>query len=461
MKNKLLTIAVVILICGCTTVKRYKKVETVSADPNNDKVGIALFGTKVDAAKEEDNAKSLWELQGEGQAELIKSLNGRYKEDEKFIAQLNTKYLKPKEKKATDFTNKDLKLIFSISKKRDYSKLKDTKPAFTLADRIEYIKFTITIPDKTNLNFIKWNKFTTEYATIDIADVSFTQSLELAGSLGTSSTRGTEATETAETLAKKATTGSSFTPSASTKGTASKTEAQKVRYRYVQLNGKISDKVISIEQEGMREIDLNGNVIVDVNLKFDEIPEILSTAEGLKKDEKFAKVDDVKLILYPVLVPKVEGLPDKLDATLNYEYTYRHVVKGEKTFYEWDDEVEYITGASSKTITLFRKKDFVPAFAHIAKLGEDAKAFKDRTRLGIQETFGNKDTYELIFGSNSEAAEFLDWLRRFPVDKGKEDAALTMGSYTLKLRTGGTDTDLTYNEFKKVTKQMQNLSYYR
>src|SRR5688572_20890630 len=133
MNTKLFTLAMILLIAGCSTVKRYKRVDSVSSD--NTKIGMDLFGTKIEPAKEDDNTKSLWELQGEGQAELIKALNVRYKEDDKFTTQLSTKYLKPKEKKITDFTNKDLKLIFSISKKRDYSKLSQNETPFNLADR--------------------------------------------------------------------------------------------------------------------------------------------------------------------------------------------------------------------------------------------------------------------------------------------------------------------------------------
>jgi len=461
MKNQIYILALLLSMSGCTTVKRYKSIESTSSD--NTRVGLDLFGTKVEAAKEDDPSKSLWDLQAEGQAALINALNARNKDDEKFSAQLNGKYLKTKEKKITDYTNKDLKLIFSISKTRDYAGLKGANPPFTLADRIEYLKFSITIPDNTNLNFIKWNKFSTEYATVDVADMSFSQSVEVAGSLGSSSTSGSEQSSGAEGVVGKLTTGSALTPSISAKGSASKTETQKVKYRYVQLNGAISDKQIKIEQEGMREIDLTGNVIADVNLKFEEIPEVLVSAEGLKDAATgaFNPASKVKLLQYPVLVPRVAGLPATIEATLNYDYAYRHVRSRAKTYFEWDDRVSYITGSVSKTITLFRRKDYVPAFAHIAGVGEDALPFNGRTKLMLQEDFGAKNTFELIFNSNSEAADFLSWLTRYPLAGNNPNNPIILGSYRLRLRSAGADKDLTYSGFQAISGKMAALPYYR
>jgi len=461
MKTKTFLFSAGLLFIGCSTVKRYKKIETVSTD--NNRVTMNLFGTKIDVAKAEDNTKSLWDLQGEGQAELIKAFNTRYGENKNFDSQLNIRYLKPAEKKSTDFTNKDLKLIFSIAKKRDYTKLASSSTSYNLADRIEYLKFKVTIDAGTNLKFVKWNKFTSEYATVDIADVSFTQSLELNGSLGTSSTGGTEASSTVEGVAQKATTGSSFSPSISAKGSMSKTETQKVRYRYLQLNGAISDKEISIEQEGMREIDLTGNVIADVNLKFDEGIETLSAIDKLMaQDGTFNPMASVNLTTYTVTVPTIAGIPDEVNATLTYDYVYRHVVRGEKTFYEWDDKIEYVNGTSSQQITLFKKKDLVPGFAQLAKIGEDRLAFNARTRLIIEENFGAQNTYELIFSSNTEAAAFLDWLTRFAVGTGHENDPIVLGSYKLRLRANQTDSDVTHNIVSTTLKnKMQVLPYYR
>lgn len=441
---------------SCTTVKRYKSIEKTTADTSS-LVSIDLFGTKVDPAKEDDNSKSLWELQAEGQAELIKVIDKRNADDEKFIAGLNNKYLRAKEKITTDYTAKDVRLVFSISKKRDYSQIAAKSPSYTLGDRIEYLKFNITVPDSLNLNFIKWNKFSTEYVTIDVADVTFNQSLEATASTGIASSIGTE--KTVDDV--KSTTSNSVNPSVNAKGTISKAETQKVRFRYLSLNGKISDKSISIEQEGMREIDLAGNVIADINLKFDENTETLTTVEGYKTPAGvYNTPDQIKVLLNGVTVPVLSGLPELIDATLSYEYVYRHISKGAKTFYEWDDEVEYISGHDQKSIHLFKKKDYLPGFCNIAQIGQDALPANQRTRVAIIDNISG-DTYEMIFPSLAAAQDFRNWLIKYTVAPADMNKPIIIGTYKLLLRSGGLDADLTKHTFNAIRNNMQALPYYR
>jgi hypothetical protein len=441
---------------GCTTVKRYKSIENTATDVNH-LVSIDLFGTKVDAAKEDEKTKSLWDLQAQGQAALIKALAARNSNDDKFTTALNAKYLKEKEKVITDYTTKDVRLVFSISKKRDYLELSKNNPTFQIGDRIEYLQFDITIPDTTNLNFIKWNKFTTEYATIDVADVSFNQSLEVDASTGLTSTASNETT-----VDSKKTSGSnSLAPSVTAKGTTGKTEAQKVRYRYVALNGKISDKQISIEQEGMREIDLAGNVIADVNLKFDENPETLATVEGYKAaDGSYNTPDKLKIVLYTAMVPALATLPATINANLTYQYAYRHIAKGEKTFYEWDDKIEYLKGVGTKIIPLFKKKDYLPAFFNIARIGQDAIAANNRTRI-VLEDVNSGDITEMIFSSLGAAQEFSNWLIGYNPAAADINKPIVAGTHKLLLRANGTDSPLTKPSFNSIKSNMQVLAYYR
>ena len=444
------------MLPSCTTVKRYKSIKNARLDTNN-LVSIDLFGTKVDAAKEDNNSKSLWDLQAEGQAELIKALDKRNSDEEKFASALNAKYLKEKEKLVTDYTSKDVRLIFSISKKRDFMELAKCRPKFTLADRIEYVQFDITIPAKIELNFIRWNKFITEYATIDVADMSFNQSLEVSASTGISSGVGSEKTVGNE----KATESSTFSPSLNAKGTISKTEAQKLRYRYVALNGTINDKKISIEQEGMREIDLNGNVIVDINLKFVEILEKLTTVEGCKTPEGvYNTPDKMKIVLFTAHVPYIIGLPDTIKAILHYQYVYRHVKKGAKTYYEWDDKIEYLKGDSVKTISLLKKKDYLPDFYNLAQIGQDSQSFDQRTRIILTDTI-SKDTLEMIFPSLSDAQEFWVWLNKYNLTPGDSNKPIVVGSYKLFFRNGSKNIDLTKQVFNSIKSNMAVLPYYR
>ncbi len=453
---KHLPVAIFVLLLSCNTVKRYQAIKTSGTD-NDTLVTIDLFGTKVDATKDLDTSKSLFDLDAEGQAELIKEFAKRNADEEKFVAALNNKYIKAKEKMVTDYTSKDARLVFSISKKRNYLQLTQDNPSFNLGDRIEYIQFEVAIPDAINLNFIKWNKFTTEYANIDVADMTFNQSLAVTAGTGISSGFSTENTVDTE---KKTKSGGS-TPSISATGTIGKTEVQKVRYRYVSLNGKISDKKISIEQEGMREIDLSGNVIADVSMKFDEFPETMASVENYKTAAgAYNMPEKIKVVLYTAMVPALAGLPATIDATLSYQYVYRHVIKGEKTFYEWDDEIAYLKGESSKKITLFKKKDYLPAFYNISKEGEDALRSNQRTRLVLQDT-NSRDETEMIFSSLTAAQEFMNWLTRFDPAPADINKPIVLGSYKLLLRKPSGDAALTKQSFIAIMSTMQVLTYYR
>ena len=78
-----------------------------------------------------------------------------------------------------DFTRKELLMVFTVSRDRDYARLNDPSGRFSPADRIEYLKLTLQIPQENQLKFTRWNRYATEYGEINIADVSFSRSLEL------------------------------------------------------------------------------------------------------------------------------------------------------------------------------------------------------------------------------------------------------------------------------------------
>jgi|GEM_PF-1087047 len=459
MKNSYLLLLAV-LFFSCTTVKRYKSIKSSSLD-NNNLVTVDIFGTKVEATKEEDNSKSLWDLNAEGQAEFIKTLSTRNPDNDKFSTSLNSKYLKPKDKQVTDYTSKDLKMIFSIGKKRDYTNIDKTTSTYTLADRIEYLSMKITIPSSIKLKFLKWNKFITEYGSVDIAGVTFNKSFEATAGMGISNSFTRNKTGENRTTSNV----NGFTPEISSTGTISNSETQNVKYRYVSLNGKLNDKEIMLEQEGMREIDLNGNIVIDVNLKFDETPETLSLIEGYKTATgTYNTPDKLKMILYTAMVPVVAGLPTSIDAKLEYKYAYRHVAKGEDTFYEWDDVVEYKTGTAEKTITLFTKQDYqknyVPDFYNISRIGEDATTANNRTRIAVIDST-TSIPYEMIFSSLASAREFWEWLVKYTPATADMDKPIVLNTFQLTLRSDGNDTPLTKRLLETNLHSLDILKYYR
>ncbi len=376
--NLLLFVTIMIfLVNGCSSVKRYKSASWKGED--NSLVNMELFGTRLEQAVTEKQDRNLWDLSAGAQTQMIQILNERYPHNEQFMGALSKRYLDGGFSLPADLTRMDLKMVFTISKERDYQKLNESSSRFSPADRIEYLKFSLEIPPEYNLGFSGWNRYTTEYGEIEIADVSFSTSLDLE----------------ADGMVKETDAGG--------KTSFSRNEQQEVKARYLKLNGSISDKIISVEEEGTREIDLTGNVIANVSLEFDGFPERIAFPQFAGEDTHLpGKVSLAGFSFADVMVPRMEEAPDTITASLKFEYVYRHVQSGGKTFVEWDDHVEYYTGKVNKQIPLFLKRDYIPGFYCIGSTSDPDKQLK------VKEG-GNKE-YLLQFVNYSDARRVVEFL---------------------------------------------------
>ena len=364
---------------GCTSVKRYKS--AIWKEQDNSLVDMELFGARLTQPGSEVSDRNLWDLSASAQTQLIQILDKRYPNNAQYISALSKQYLSDGTLSPMDLTKKDLRMVFTIKRQRDFSALNQASSRFSPADRIEYLKFSLELPSRYKLRFTHWNRYTTEYGEIEIADVSFSTSLDL------------DADGTIELT------------DAGGKASFSRNEQQEVRSRYLKLNGSISDQVISIEEEGTREIDLTGNVTVDVSMEFDGFPERIAIPLFLGEDQggnSPAEVTSLRFV--DVLVPRLDEAPDTLFAMLNLEYVYRHVQSGWKTFAEWDDRVEYYSGSIKKQVTLFLKEDYLPVFYCI---GID---HPDRAHVKIRKETGKE--YLLQFKDYTDASRVMEWLER-------------------------------------------------
>ncbi|HER07952.1 MAG TPA: hypothetical protein ENO20_03485, partial [Bacteroides sp.] len=298
------------LLSGCTSLKRYKSATFKAAD--NSLVGMDLFGYQLTPSETSPAGKNLWELSASAQTQLIQILDARYPDNTQFIQALNYEYLTAGAVPYDDYTGKNLRMVFTISKKRNYAALRGGVQAghFSPADRIEYLKFSLKIPAETNLRFTEWNRFSTEYGEIEIGDISFTRSLDL---------------DAEGTIAERADLDGAVS--------LDRTEKQKVRSRYLKLNGSISEHQIEIEEEGTREIDLTGNVIVDVSVDFSAFPERITVPLFSRDEQAGEGASGLEALTFiDVLVPRMEDIPDTITGILELEYVYRHVRSGWKTF---------------------------------------------------------------------------------------------------------------------------------
>lgn len=364
------------ILCGCTSVKRFKTAAYKGED--NRLVELDLFHTRLSADPVSVKEKNLWTLSANAQTRLIQILDERYPDNEQFMSVLSGNY-GTENNQWEDYTQKDLRMVFTLSKNRDYQVLNDPRGLFSPADRIEYFRLSLEIPDAYRLRFHEWNRYVTEYGEIHIADVSFSRNLDL----------GLEGSPAGVDMGTGASLG--------------RNEKQELSKRYLKLNGSISDQHMVIEAEGTREVDLTGNISADVSLQFDAFPEVLMVPVFLAGENGERVLADLKFL--DVLVPAMREAPDTIFADLRMSYIYRHVDSGWKTFAEWDDGVEYYRGTIKKEVPLFLKKDYLPGFFCIGtgKGGESA----------IQLFLRPGREYLLQFRDYREAYAFLEWLENY------------------------------------------------
>ncbi len=372
MRYKLFLLAglfVLFWITSCTSVKRFQSVEYKGRD--NALVDVELFRSSLANETLPQQDMNLWNLSANAQTRLVQILDERYPDNAQFMSALSRDYRLNGESTMEDFASKELLMVFSVTRKRDYPRINDQAGRFSPADRIEYLKLSLEIPEENRLKFTRWNRYATEYGELEIADVSFSRSLELdaAGDPG-----GVDM---------------------GAKASLSRNERQVVETRYLKLNGSLNDTQMVLEEEGTREMDLTGNISANVSLEFEAFPERVV-------EPFFSDSGDLVIQFRDVLVPALEWAPDTLFATMKLEYIYRHVQSGWHTYAEWDDKVEYYEGRVKKRVPLFTKADYLPGFYCIGEEHEDRDALKIKGENGKE--------YLLQFLDYSAASRFMAWL---------------------------------------------------
>lgn len=428
MKKIFVHITAIVLIVftgGCSTLGRYRCLK--NPGENDSLADISVFGFRLSEQKTPDGSKTLWDFNADAQSQLLKILNTRFRGNEDFLNSINYKYQKDNQPAAEkDYTSKDLKMIFSVSKSRlPVSDIEsEKKKVFSAADRIEYVKIKLIL-DTPDLKFTGWNLFATEYGTIDIATVTNTREIELSTNPASSISTGSATTD-------------SKTKDFSTTGKAnlSRKEEQALKYRYIKLNGQLNDKQIILEEEGTREIDLAGNIIADVSLKFNSLPCVLTKITGLKNDSagKFNPTEKLRVEYKLVLVPWMSSDSEQIDAVMEMDYVYRKVLGGRRTYQEWDDRIRYYRGHVSKKVCLLKDKDYVPGFYGIGTKAGNKKEFILIKSLKL-------DTIPLIFDSYNDAVSFREWLIQYPVS-GRSHDSIKLGESVLVYNSENLTRDL-------------------
>lgn len=406
---KYLLLATLLFYSGCTTLKRYNCVSSNVTD--NSVADVNLFGFRLSDSNPPATGKTLWDLSADAQSQLIKILNNRYPDNQLFREAMNFRYSENRSDfHPEDYLNKDLRLIFSVSRSHEFLKKSSEGYVISPADRIEHLKITLSLPAGTPFHFKGWNMYSTEYGTIDIGDYSFSRTIDLDASAGLTAGKDDNKADL----------------SAGGKSSVTKKEDQKLKYRYLKLNGRINSNKIEMEEEGTRETDLAGNIIADVSIEFDPFSETVTVFSGLTDSTgKPRDADKLSVRFSEENVPLIETIADTIYAEMKLDYIYRNVAGREKTFSEWDDRIRFINGTVIKKIPILTARDYVPGFYCIGAAGYG----NERELIRLESSAGKG--HNLIFRSYAEAVSFYDWLEWYFMSSQNRKKGLTIGIYSV------------------------------
>ena len=121
MKSKLFLLLFITGILYCLPAPLLNAITRLSRPEQTIHLPVSIcLDSECQIQKEEEN-KSLWDLSADAQSQFIKIFNTRYPENEQFLEAMSFEYLKEdKPLFPYGYVSKDLRLVFSISKQRDY-----------------------------------------------------------------------------------------------------------------------------------------------------------------------------------------------------------------------------------------------------------------------------------------------------------------------------------------------------
>jgi hypothetical protein len=261
---------------------------------------------------------------------------------------------------------------------------------FNPADRLEATDVTIK-PDKAR--FDSWDTLATAYTTINAGTVQFTQARGATESL----TAGTPSVAPV-----------SASGSVSATQTNTKVENYTASIQAETLSATVEDDggTLVIHRQGGLNVDLTGNTVIKVDMSYSGNPMstyIFSVPSYFDAKQKWLPSRKVILTARPAsAVPP--GTAIKADVTLIY--TIRHVVSGDATYEEKDDDVlERTAGPVTKTVTLIPARDAsAPGFGLFAEVGP----YKD---FAVNAARPGRSPVGLCFDSYSAASDFLAYMK--------------------------------------------------
>lgn len=300
---------------------------------------------------------------------------------------LKTLSTKPDDDSAGDQTILHRTIIVSVKKSIDLAP----------ADRIYATDVSITLQ---HARFIGWDTLSSSYNTVNAGTVSFTQANGL--------TEGVSA----------AITGPSITPSLTASQTDTRAESFTATPQTEGLTAILSPGrcTLTIHRAGGTGLELAGNTVIKADIEYVDPPDdmyFFSVDSYVGKNKKPLAPALLKLTRKPVAtIP----LHTPIKASIGMNYAIWHVVRGDQTCEEGDDDVQKIDMSMfPQLVDLVPEREASPSGYVLKKHGGDV--------LKARSAGGNPN--ELCFKSFFDATDFLDYIRRFP------DKAHRVGDYDL------------------------------
>ena len=331
-----------------------------------------------------ETKKDVFNLSDRGQAALINAWKGQGKGQKDSFAQLLEAISKPIIKKKTsntvDLTKFSRMIVFSVTNNTEET-----------VNRIEQLKLTLTLDDPDKIRYSNWDKMVTNYKTVDIGKLTLgkSRSFTLSPSYSTSLS-----------LPSKWAGASSGQGGAITVERSLEEESN-VRERGF-INGILSDSEMIISQKGLPGEDLNGNLVVELELEtVQRYPKNYYTFSPPSAGDKEKLKNNIPTLgIVSVWTP---NLDKPIIGKLCYEYVYRYVQKGQETGFEWDDEVVYRKGKCGKSMEIV----LIPQQEFEVKGWSVNSADKEVVHIGYRQ----KTPSALSFLDDENAYDFISWLK--------------------------------------------------
>jgi hypothetical protein len=233
-----LTIIVQLLLWTACTLHpkytaRYKSITIADSDPSVGKTAkVSAFALDI---PESAVGTSVADLPEGAQAQALAVLGAKTQTTKEFLASIGSPIGKRKEKSGAEDR--------SIFKKRvvlAIENLATTAPA----DRFTFAELSLTFAGprlESRAVFVSWDKFATQYQTIDLGSLAYTQNREIDLSLAAKASQGLAGAEVAA------------------KSANALQEQLLLRQRVIATTGSLTANEADLIQQGARGIDLAGN----------------------------------------------------------------------------------------------------------------------------------------------------------------------------------------------------------